>query len=107
MTMTTEQAERVLDGIDALQRQHGEILSRMADLGNRVEHAAEKAETAHRIVLGNGSPENGLAMRVKGLEKDSERTSKVLTWGGAIVFGVMLLRFGTWLADRLGIGLPS
>lgn len=49
----------------------------------------------HEILLGNGTPEKGIVMRVASLEQDKRRLSKIVV----VIGGGLATILGSWFKD--------
>jgi hypothetical protein len=89
--------DTLFEKLDELKDGHAQIREGIAEIRRDVGATTDKARLVHEIVLGNGTPERGLASRLKTLEDTEGRRSWFV--GTAVVAGVGALV--TMLADWL------
>lgn len=61
----------------------------------QLDRMEEQISDIHEILLGNGTPEKGIVMRVATLEQDKRRLSKIV----AVIGGGLATVFGSWFKD--------
>lgn len=101
-----ELIEKLFARADELRDGHSEIKQQIAEGFARMESIGKQAATAHEVVLGNGTPDKGLAAQTAALKNRVEKlenSEDSRKWGVRIALGAVILGAGKWVAAKLGL----